>query len=762
MSVYRVTTPTGEAYNVTAPEGATQDQVMAYAQAHHASAASPAKPAAPIHIRAPDGSTVAFPAGMADAEIEAVMAREYPRPSAAPASGYNQAKAALATSQASRDPGGTGAGTNMLDAMTYGHGGELQGAGDAAKTAVVNAARRAVGMTPKYTAADTYRASRDSFDAASAAEKKAHPVGATSSAVLGSIVAPGMLKGGKWVSDAKTMGEMMLRSAGVMGAAGAAYGHGEAKEGERTKGTLLGGATGAALGAVLPPVVSYGGRAVARFAAPILDPLVSRIKPLLDDLKGLPATMDAQAQAAAAKLATQKAAIAAARPTNPQLRAAQAIKNAADRDAQAGFTPRPGALPMHAGGDNMAALYEVAAKSPGPARQMIRQGVKDSRAATYNDVESDLGTQLGGKGDYFATLDKLTKDRASNAATGMAGLGRHLVTLDENSVSALRSDLAKGAMKKAATNGLASTDPDVRAGAASLNRLSDAVLDKPSAQTMTVREAQDVSEALLSAADSAYSGGDGATGKALKGLGKAIRENARTPERGGFSEYDDWLKQYGTDSENKRALELGSTAMTSGLKNSPEAVARELSDMGASAMDHYRKGVGEALIDKVRGANGDVKVMRGLLGDKNLAARVRLAFPDDASFAGFLDAADGRVAQADLNNRYMGGSGTGPMGAVRDDLEREGADLSGVAGDVLTGNLGALSGRALKGALKAIPRKASSAITDPEANAALGRSAMDPDEVTRLLNMLQASKRIALAPKTTQALVTAGPGATRR
>lgn len=30
MPKYRITAPTGETYEVTAPEGATQDQVMAY------------------------------------------------------------------------------------------------------------------------------------------------------------------------------------------------------------------------------------------------------------------------------------------------------------------------------------------------------------------------------------------------------------------------------------------------------------------------------------------------------------------------------------------------------------------------------------------------------------------------------------------------------------------------------------------------------------------------------------------------------------
>lgn len=42
MPKYRITAPTGESYEVTAPDGATQDQVMAYVQSQHAQASSPA------------------------------------------------------------------------------------------------------------------------------------------------------------------------------------------------------------------------------------------------------------------------------------------------------------------------------------------------------------------------------------------------------------------------------------------------------------------------------------------------------------------------------------------------------------------------------------------------------------------------------------------------------------------------------------------------------------------------------------------------
>ena len=42
MPVYTITAPDGKEYDVTAPEGATQEQVLAYAKANYSGAATPA------------------------------------------------------------------------------------------------------------------------------------------------------------------------------------------------------------------------------------------------------------------------------------------------------------------------------------------------------------------------------------------------------------------------------------------------------------------------------------------------------------------------------------------------------------------------------------------------------------------------------------------------------------------------------------------------------------------------------------------------
>jgi len=357
------------------------------------------------------------------------------------------------------------------------------------------------------------------------------------------------------------------------------------------------------------------------------------------------------------------------------------------------------------------------------------------KANEQPDLRADLAQALGGRGDYWETLETMQKGRRARADEGMALIGHHLVTLDEGSVAALRSERARNAITEAAKNSLASTDEAVRNSGADLMRLMDDLLDKPSARTITVRQAQDISESLLKAADTAYKSGNGSLGATLKGLGRAVRTNARTPDRGGFSEYDDFLKQYASDMEIEGAYELGSNVLKNGLDNSAEFVRRELDEAGPAAMAAYRKGVAERLLNTVMDT-GDLRVLRNLLKNENFKQRLRLAFPDDASFVEFLEAAEERVMQANLNNRYAGGSPTYLRQAMRQRLEGEGYDLSDLMDDVTSPR--AAAGRAAR----RVAQGRGGILTDPKKNAILGGALLDDAEMSRLLNGLQTGQRI--------------------
>lgn len=388
-------------------------------------------------------------------------------------------------------------------------------------------------------------------------------------------------------------------------------------------------------------------------------------------------------------------------------------------------------------GDEMASVAEVAAQSPGPGRKILRTAARDYSAEAPKRTKADIGQSLGGRGDYLETLDGLIETRKAEANKGIKDIEGQLVTLDEDSVMALRSDMARNAIKKRAGEALASPDAAIRADGARLNRLADDLLDKPNGNTITIRDAQEISRSLLKSADQAYRTGDGGAGEAYKALGRAVRDNAATPERGGFKQYGDWLKKYGDDVSNEEALQLGMEVFKK--DNTAAAIRKRLKDAPESERDLFRKGVGEALIDQVR-TKGDVAALRQLLKNEEFGERVAIAFPDEQTFAGFMESAAKRVGQQDVNNRVFGGSPTYARAAARADLEAEGGSVADAALDVVTLDGRSLAKKAAKAGLKSAPFRRPSVIADPQMNEMLARVMSDPEELTALLNLMQAAR----------------------
>ncbi|WP_332763904.1 hypothetical protein [Phenylobacterium sp.] len=637
-------------------------------------------------------------------------------------------------------------------------------------------------------------------------------------------------------------------------------------------GAKLVGAPLSLLSGITNQVTGPGGRALAKAGLPIYSKTPA---PWDDNFGEAPELLqgDDAAQAFKGILDTALSAVSSgpakagppapkyARPLKPEVRAARAIAKMKELDAQAGPLPvsAPGALPVHRGGENLTAMAEVLAKSPGPGRRIIREGLRDHAAGATKRVKTDIATELGGKGDYFDTLDTLITTRKAEANSGIKAIETTPVKLDENSITALRSDLAKTAIKERIQNALASPDAEVRAQGERLARISDdfrrgkldisedgvvgktsftyglpdggqivgavngkdfrvynsasgapgqgegtrayadlatravrgggalqsdvevsasaarvyeklaeqgfkveknpaatprdgggfeskgwvyRVTGAPAAalrsdpMAITLRDAQDISRSLQQSASAAYRAGDGGRGEALSGLGKAIRSNAADPARGGVQGYAEWLKKFGDDMDSEAALELGKGIFGKGA-DAP-VVAKQVGDMNDTQRALFQKGVGEALLDRVRGSRGDVGAMRDLLKSEEFGDRVALAFPDDASFSRFMDSAARRVAEQDVSNRLMGGSPTYPLQAARAELEADAAgDAIGVFGDVATLNLGGLTRKGLRKLIESAPKKSRSVIGDPEANLAASKALMSPEEETRLLNLLQ-------------------------
>lgn len=419
----------------------------------------------------------------------------------------------------------------------------------------------------------------------------------------------------------------------------------------------------------------------------------------------------------------------------------------------------PHRAPYHSLGDNAAGHVKVLARAPGPGRDIIRGALDTDKRGIRAKIVSDIGEGLGGKGDYLATKDNLARAQAEAAKNGMAKIGDHLVTLDENSVAGLLSDRAQTAIEEAAKNALASPDPETRNAGAALRRLHDQMLDKKTAVNIRVRDAQDISRHLLKAGTSAYAKGDGGLGKALTDLGRSVRQNAATPERGGFSEYGEWLQRYGHDAENESALELGKDAVSkTGIDQNAAFIKRELGKMGSPASkEYYRKGLAEGLLHQVqeRGASA----LHKLLENEDFQAKVHLAHPDQASYDKFMKSAEERVAEVNRTNHVLRGAELPDTAAAKADLEGGASVGKGLqeAGGFIRGGIRNLAGKALQEVGKHLSKAEKSLIEDPETNAMLSRAYTDPREMERLLRASEEAKMRNVTPmKAIGRTVTAG------
>lgn len=151
-----------------------------------------------------------------------------------------------------------------------------------------------------------------------------------------------------------------------------------------------------------------------------------------------------------------------------------------------------------------------------------------------------------------AVMDELSSARRTNAGA-INDFGGDMVALDDNAIQALRSDLAQSAVQAAIRRAQGSIDPAERDAANRLASLADTVRDNPASARLTVREVQDISAALRSAADGAFHSNAPADGPVLANLGKAVRDAGRNSSEG----YRKWLGQYADDSDLLEAATTG-------------------------------------------------------------------------------------------------------------------------------------------------------------------------------------------------------------
>lgn len=432
------------------------------------------------------------------------------------------------------------------------------------------------------------------------------------------------------------------------------------------------------------------------------------------------------------------------------LKVARAIERALQRDqldpaaAAAAARGTPQLPAFQAGGDNLTGLAEVLAQSPGPGQTLLRESVSNQQAGATTRVKQGVGEAFGGQGDYFTTLDAAMETRKKKA---LPARDRAFSTpIDEekfaSEIAPTLQRVPQSALNYAARiakqDGFDPTEIGFEVSPASGDLPEMIAIKRPSMQALHY-----VKKGL----DQELEGHRNALGKLdlegnpLAASTSKVRSELGRGMRAASPDYDEFMGAWGDESGQIEALRMGRDVFSSTPEMSAERLRKRFAEMSAAEKDFYRKGVGEALIDHIR-RKGGVTEARQLLKNEEFADRLRVAVPDDESFTGFMGKLEREVELANRANRVVGGSPTYGRQAARADLEEQGMDsMDALASAIDTGLSPArLTAAGLKQALKTLPRKDRSIIGDPALNEALGKALSDPDEMTRLLNLLEQKK----------------------
>lgn len=333
------------------------------------------------------------------------------------------------------------------------------------------------------------------------------------------------------------------------------------------------------------------------------------------------------------------------------------------------------------------------------AREVISQDPRNPL-----QIQADLGASRSAAGD-----------------TAFSAVRDERFTLNPDAVQALRSPDGRAAIDAAAKMSLNSLDPAERAIGAELNRLSVEMLDSPNTP-ITVGMAQQISKSLLDAGDAAHRSGSGRAGSLLSGLGRALRDDARTKVPG----YDAALKQWEYDSRLMSAAETGGDF----LKRDTDEFAAALAGMGPEEQMLARATARRAL---------EARAGESIGAAPGLARTVAMAPEQQARNALLLGPGDAATLQNNLYRESMAVRNAGDVAprtgaktaaTLMDAQAAKGVqDAVGTGLDVYTGNhVGFLR--------RTVNWFATRGINDAEASK-LARAAIDPAQLDDVISYIE-------------------------
>lgn len=743
-----------------------------------------------IEAQGPDGQRLQFPDGTSRETMRAAMAKRYPPPAGGPksfdaagarAAGYSDAEISAHLGQGKAKPApkapsgfGLAAAQRLIDLAAKSQGkaesdatkrfagrdmsrvasaqglffngaDEIEGAGAYLETAAKNGVRRLMGDDAPYSAKQAFDTVRQRYDDIGKADAARRPVGAAvegmGAGIIPAVAAAVMTGGGAAIpaltrvapAISKVPAIMRLMAAsGALGTAGGAVSGGlGAQPGERAEGAKSGAAVGGIAGLAVPVALNVAGRALA----PLADPAIAGARAFIASAKG--------DKAGAARAAAE-------RLSKPEQRVALALERARARDAAGGHVETPDMAPYQGGGENVAGLAELVAQSPGPGRQVVRHAIQENQAATQNAIKGDIGESLGGRGDYFEHID--SQQGARKAAVKPLfdeAFGSPLEAEAFNAeFGALMGRLPKGALDEAfdiaRKEGRDPVDLGFEVSPASGDIPSMVGVKTPTVETLHYVK-KGIDQTLEKYRNDVtgrldLSGSPGARADA------GVRSDLAAGLRRVSEPYDQAMTRWGDDSDHIEAFKLGGNVLSETFDMQSEQVRRVVTDMSEEARAEYTKGVGEAILRKVRGQGGGIGAMRKLLKNEDVAEKVQLAFPTAEAFEDFMERAGVRVGQEARNQQLWGNSRTFGRQAAADDLELN-DDALNAAIDVATLNL---HGLAKGGIMNMFGKKGRSVLDDDKANLALAKAVTDPaarDNLLRLLALQRAQSINSGVPK---------------
>lgn len=223
---------------------------------------------------------------------------------------------------------------------------------------------------------------------------------------------------------------------------------------------------------------------------------------------------------------------------------------------------------VNVAGEQTKGYVRAAASRMTPARDVVQQRADAARLNLPDRMSRQARANISDDPRTPMQIAKdLAKIRKAKGDAAYAPVRGERLQMAPETVSALRSDAGRGAIKEAARR---ERDPEVKAA---LLRLSDDALDDPSTE-ITVGMADRISRVMLGQARVAARDGD----DDLAGLLTQFGKDVRTPAANAVPGYKAAVDQYAADSRLIESAERGSDLLT---RNTDEFVA----DIGAMAPD---------------------------------------------------------------------------------------------------------------------------------------------------------------------------------